>query len=123
MKNNAPKSIDDYIAGYPKDIQAKLRKIRAVIRKAAPAADEGISYQMPVFKMSGNLVYFAAFTNHISFFPTSSGVAKFQKELKGYATSKGTIKFPLDKPMPYALISRITKYRVKENLEKAKRKK
>ncbi len=123
MKDSTPKTIDEYIAGYPKDVQVKLRKIRAVIRKAAPDAAEGISYQMPVFKLSGNLVYFGAFSTHISFFPTSSGVAKFQKELKVYGTSKGTIKFPLDKPMPYALISRITKFRVKENLEKAKRKK
>jgi uncharacterized protein YdhG (YjbR/CyaY superfamily) len=122
MKNNPPMDMDEYIQRSPKDMQNILRKIRATIRKAAPNAEEAISYQMPAFKLGGNLVYFAAFSDHISFFPTSSGVAKFKKELVKYKTSKGTIKFSLDKPIPYGLISKITKFRVKENIEKGKRK-
>lgn len=123
MKNTTPKNIDDYIDRYPKDVQAKLRKIRATIRKAAPDATEAISYQIPTYKLGGNLIHFAAFPNHISLFPTSSGVANFQKELAGYETSKGTIQFPLDRPIPYGLITRITRFRVKESSEKAKQKK
>lgn len=123
MKSTTPKNIDEYIERYPKDVQAKLRKIRATIRTAAPTATEAISYQIPTFKLAGNLIHFAAFPKHISLFPTSSGVAKFQKELAGYETSKGTIQFPLDRPIPYGLITRITRFRVKENTEKAKQKK
>lgn len=122
MKNTPPKDIDEYIQRNPKDIQIILKKIRAAVRKAAPNAGEGISYQIPAFKLEGNLVYFAAFSEHISFFPTSSGVAKFKKELAKYETSKGTIKFPLDQPIPYGLIMKITKFRVKEIMEKAKKK-
>jgi uncharacterized protein YdhG (YjbR/CyaY superfamily) len=114
MKNTAPKNIDEYLGRYPKEIQTILQKIRIAIRKAAPSAKETISYQMPAFRQGGVLVYFAAFSDHISFFPTSSGVRKFQKELGKYETSKGTIKFPLDKPIPYGLISKITKFRVGE---------
>ncbi len=123
MKSATPKNIDEYIGRYPKDVQAKLRKIRATIRTAAPTATEAISYQIPTFKLAGNLIHFAAFPKHISLFPTSSGVARFQKELAGYETSKGTIKFPLDRPIPYGLITRITRFRVKENSERAKQKK
>ena len=123
MKSGTAKNIDEYIDRYPKDVQAKLRKIRSTIRKAAPDATEAISYQIPTFKLGGNLIHFAAFPNHISLFPTSSGVAKFQKELAGYETSKGTIQFPLDRPIPYGLITRITRFRVKENSEKGKQKK
>lgn len=123
MKSTTPKNIDEYIGRYPKDVQAKLRKIRATIRTAAPTATEAISYQIPTFKLGGNLIHFAAFPKHISLFPTSSGVARFQKELAGYETSKGTIKFPLDRPIPYGLITRITRFRVKENSERAKQKK
>ena len=97
-----------------------MKKIRETIRKAAPEAKEKISYQIPTFKLGGNLVHFAAFTKHISFFPTSSGIAKYKKELEEYETSKGTDQFPLDKPIPYNIITRITKFRARENLEKTK---
>lgn len=123
MKNTPPKNIDEYIGRFPENIQEKLQKIRITIRKAAPTAIETISYQMPAFKLGGILVYFAAFTDHISFFPTSSGVKKFQKELKEFETSKGTIKFPFDKPIPYELISNITIFRVQENMGKISKKK
>jgi uncharacterized protein YdhG (YjbR/CyaY superfamily) len=123
MEKTPPKNIDEYIGRFPENIQEKLQKIRITIRTAAPDAIESISYQMPAFKLGGILVYFAAFSNHISFFPTSSGVRKFQKELKDFETSKGTIKFPLDKPIPYELISKITIFRVKENTEKINKKK
>jgi uncharacterized protein YdhG (YjbR/CyaY superfamily) len=123
MKNTSPRSIDEYIERYPKDIQVILRKIRATIRRAAPNAKEAISYQIPTFKLGENLVHFAAFTEHISFFPTSSGVMEFKKELDKYETSKGTIRFPLDKPIPFVLISKITKFRVNEVIENGKKKK
>jgi uncharacterized protein YdhG (YjbR/CyaY superfamily) len=122
MKNNPPVDIDEYIKRSPKDIQKTLQNIRTTIRKAAPNAEEVISYQMPAFKLGRIVVYFAAFSDHISFFPTSSGVTKFKKELVNYETSKGTIKFPLGKPIPYGLISKITKFRVKETIEKGKKK-
>jgi uncharacterized protein YdhG (YjbR/CyaY superfamily) len=123
MDNSSPANIDEYIGRYPKEIQVILRKIRVTIQKAAPDAKEAISYQIPTFKLGGNLVHFAAFSTHISFFPTSSGIAKFKKELGVYETSKGTVSFPIEKPIPYGLISKITKYRVMENIEKAKKKK
>lgn len=112
------KNIDEYIATFPKNTQTVLQELRQAIRDAAPEAEEAISYQMPAFKLKGNLVYFAVFKNHIGFFPTSSGVQAFQKELSSYETSKGTIRFPLDKPIPFDLVKRIVKYRVKENLGK-----
>jgi uncharacterized protein YdhG (YjbR/CyaY superfamily) len=116
-------SIDEYIAQFPEDIQKKLQELRATIHAAAPNAVEKISYMMPAFALNGILVYFAAFKNHISFFPTGSGVEHFMAELTDYATSKGTIQFPLDKPMPLELVSRITAFRVQENLKKAEIKK
>src|SRR6266498_2712779 len=119
----APKDIDDYIAGFPKDIQTILQKIRQIVKKAAPEAQEKISYQMPTFYLNGNLVHFAAFKNHIGFYPTPSGTAKFKKEIAGYQAAKGSIQFPLDQPIPYDLISQIVEFRVKENLAKAKKKK
>lgn len=114
---------DAYIADFPADKQRLLIQMRATIRKAAPKADEKISYGMPCFFQEGNLVYFAAMKNHIGFYPTSSGVANFTKELEGYITSKGAIQFPLDKPLPVKLITMIVKFRVLENLEKASVKK
>ena len=114
-----PRTIDEYIAGFPDDIQDRLQKIRMTIRKAAPQAEEKISYQIPTFALNGNLVHFAAFKNHIGFFPTSSGIREFKKELSIYKCSKGTAQFPLDKPIPLGLISRIVKFRVKENLARA----
>src|SRR6185295_4229342 len=100
MKTNAPKNIDDYIAGCPKDVQAILKKIRTTIRKAAPDAEEAMSYQMQTFKLKGNLVHFAAFKNHIGFYPAPTGIEQFKKELAIYQKGKGTLQFPLDKPMP-----------------------
>ncbi|TDO28381.1 iron chaperone [Sediminibacterium goheungense] len=114
---------DAYIADFTADKQRLLIQMRATIRKAAPKADEKISYGMPCFFQEGNLVYFAAMKNHIGFYPTSSGVANFTKELEGYITSKGAIQFPLDKPLPVKLITMIVKFRVLENLEKASVKK
>ena len=118
-----PKSIDEYIAGFPKDIQAILQKIRQIVKKAAPEATEKISYQMPTFYLNGNLVHFAAFKHHIGFYPTPSGTAKFKKEIAAYQAAKGSIQFPLDHPIPYDLIREIVEFRVKENLAKGKKKK
>jgi uncharacterized protein YdhG (YjbR/CyaY superfamily) len=116
------KDIDEYIAGFPKDIQAILQKIRQTVKKAAPDATEKISYQMPTFYLNGNLVHFAAFKNHIGFYPTPSGTAKFKKEISGYQAAKGSIQFPVDQPIPYDLIRQIVEFRVKENSAKAKKK-
>lgn len=112
-------SIDEYIATFPPDIQKILEKIRAIVKAAAPEAQEKISYQMPTFFLNGNLVHFAAFKNHIGFYPTPSGIEKFKKELAGYQGAKGSVQFPLDEPIPYALISEIVKFRVKENSQAA----
>ena len=118
-KHTAPKNIDEYIAGFPNNVQEILEKIRMTIRTAAPDAEERISYQIPTFTLKGNLVHFAAFKNHIGFYPTSSGIEKFKNELSGYEGAKGTVRFPLDKPIPFDLIGKIVKFRVKENLERA----
>lgn len=117
-----PKDIDEYIAGFPKDIQAILQKIRQTVKKAAPDASEKISYQMPTFYLNGNLVHFAAFKHHIGFYPTPSGTEKFKKEISGYQAAKGSIQFPLDQPIPYDLIRQIVEFRVKENSAKTKKK-
>ena len=116
------KAIDNHIAKFPKAIQAILKKIRATIREAAPEAEETINYGIPTFTLKGNLVHFAGFKNHIGFYPTPSGIEKFKKELSSYEGAKGSAKFPLDKPIPYALIGKIVKFRVRENLEKAETK-
>ena len=115
----APKNIDEYIAGFPPEVQEKLEKLRATIRKAAPKAEEAIKYMMPTFTLNGNLVHFAAFKNHIGFYPAPKGIEAFKDELAAYELSKGTIRFPLDKPIPYALIGKIVKLRVTQNLEKS----
>ncbi len=115
----APNKIDEYIAGFPRDVQAILEKVRTTVREAAPGAEETISYGIPAFNLKGNLVFFAAFKNHIGFYPTSTGIEKFKDELSVYKGSKGTVQFPLDKPIPYGLISRIVEFRVKENLKTA----
>lgn len=117
-----PTNIDEYIARYPEDIQKILEKMRATIREAAPEAEETISYQIPTFTLKGNLVHFAAFKNHIGFYPAPSGIKQFKNELSPYVGGKGTVKFPLDKPIPYDLIAEIVRFRVRENLEKAERK-
>ncbi|EMJ86130.1 iron chaperone [Leptospira kirschneri] len=116
------KNIDEYINLFPEDVQDKLRKLRSAIRKAAPNAEEKISYQMPVFALNGNLVYFAAYKKHIGFYPTSSGIKKFQSELNEYKTSKGAVQFPMDQPLPLRLIAKIVKYRIKENTQTKKSK-
>lgn len=108
-------SIDEYIRSFPEDIQKLLSEIRAAIKAAAPDATEKLSYQIPTFYLNGNLVHFAAFKKHIGFYPTSSGISAFQDELKGFKSAKGSVQFPLDKPMPIDLIKRIVKYRVGEN--------
>ncbi len=120
MKINKLKfsSIDEYIAAQPPDIREKLKKLRQTITKAAPEAEEVISYQMPAYKFHGMLVYFAVFKNHISFFPTSSGVQFFKDRLTAFEISKGTIKFPLDKPIPLRLVAEIVKFRLQENTDK-----
>jgi uncharacterized protein YdhG (YjbR/CyaY superfamily) len=115
-------TIDEYIALFPEDIQKKLRELRATIRVSAPGATEKISYQMPTFFLKGNLVHFAAFKNHIGFYPAPRGIEAFKEELAIYAGSKGTVRFPLDQPLPLDLISKIVKFRVAENLKKAERK-
>jgi uncharacterized protein YdhG (YjbR/CyaY superfamily) len=116
-------SIDDYIATFPEEIQKILEEIRATIKTAAPDAEEKISYQMPTFTLKGNLVHFAAFKKHIGFYPVPTGIEKFKKELSVYEGAKGSIKFPIEKPLPFGLITKIVKFRVKENLERAKTKK
>ncbi len=119
---SAPRNIDEYIAGYPKDVQKTLREVRKTIRKAAPAAEETIKYKMPTYTLNGNLIYFAAFKNHIALYPAPKGSAKFNKELAAYRGAKSSVRFPLDKPIPHDLVSQIVKLRVKTNLEKAKAK-
>ena len=117
------KEIDKFIAAYPEEVQAVLNKVRATIREAAPGAEETINYGIPTFTLNGNLVHFSAFKTHIGFYPTPSGVEKFKKELSKYEGAKGSVKFPLDQPIPYELIEKIVKFRVKENLAKAEAKK
>jgi uncharacterized protein YdhG (YjbR/CyaY superfamily) len=120
MDNRQNRSIDEYISNSPENVQDTLKKLRRVIKGAAPEAQETISYRMPAFKLNGILVYFAATKNHIGLYPTSSGINAFKKELSLYETSKGTIRFPLDKPIPFNLVEKIVRFRVKENLSKAK---
>ena len=114
-----PTTIDDFISNYPAAIQTVLETLRSTIRKAAPDATEKISYAIPTFYLQGNLVHFSAYKNHIGFYPGASGIEIFHDELSAYKTSKGTVQFPVDKPLPLALITKIVKYRVKQNLEKA----
>jgi uncharacterized protein YdhG (YjbR/CyaY superfamily) len=114
-----PKNIDEYISSFPMDVQEILEKVRATIKKAAPEAKETIKYRMPTFTLNGNLVYFAGFKNHIGFYPVPSGIEQFKEELSVYKQGKGSVQFPLDKPMPLDLIRRIVEFRVKENLKKA----
>ncbi len=113
------RTIDEYIATFPAEIQEKLQAVRATIRAAAPDAQERISYAMPAFALHGNLVYFAALKDHIGFYPTSSGIAAFQQELSAYKGTKGAVRFPLGEPLPLDLISRIVKFRVAEDLAHA----
>lgn len=118
----APKDIDEYVAGFPKDVREILEKIRMTIRKAAPDAEEAIKYRMPTFTLNGNLVHFAAFKNHIGFYPAPRGIEAFKDELSPYEGGKGSVRFPLDEPVPFDLISKIVEFRVQENLRKAEAK-
>ena len=120
--NNSFKNIDEYISLFPKETQALLRQMRATIKEVAPDAEEAIKYQMPTFVLKGNLVHFAAYKNHLGFYPVPTGIEKFKKELSAYKTSKGAVQFPLDKPLPLALIRKVVKFRVAENLKKAEEK-
>lgn len=117
-----PKNIDEYISRFPTDVQVILQKIRATVRSAAPDAEEFIKYQMPTFMLNGNLVYFAAFKNHIGFYPPVTGDKGLGKQLSVYKGPKGSLKFPMDKPIPYDLIKKIVELRVRENLERAQAK-
>jgi uncharacterized protein YdhG (YjbR/CyaY superfamily) len=120
--DGAPKNVDEYLAGVPEPARGTLNKMRAAIRSAVPPeATETISYGMPAFKYNGVLVWFAAFSNHCSLFPTASVVEAFKNELKGFSTSKGTIHFPTDKPLPTALIKKLVKARIAQNESKKRR--
>ncbi len=114
-----PQTLDAYIAGFPQDVQEILQKIRRIISDAAPDAQEAIKYQIPTFVLGGNLVHFAAFAKHIGFYPTPSGIEQFKDALSAYKTAKGSVQFPLDSPIPYNLIRRIVKFRVKENRDES----
>lgn len=118
---NGYASIDGYIADYPPDIQERLEAMRRTIREAAPEAKEIISYQMPTFYLNGNLVHFAAFKQHIGFYPAPSGIEAFREELAAYKGAKGSVQFPLDQPLPLELVRRITAFRAEENLAKGKK--
>ena len=113
-----PKTVSDYIAAFPKDVRARLRQVRAAIRRAAPEAKEGISYGIPVFRQGGNLIYFAGAKNHIGVYPVPKGTKEFQKELAPYRAHKSTVQLPLDRPVPVRLLTRMVKYRLKEHLAK-----
>lgn len=117
-RNSIPRDVDDYISAFPSDVRDLLERMRSTIRKAAPNAEEKISYGIPTFELKGNLVHFAAFKRHIGFFPGASGVAKFKQELSAYKGAKGSVQFPFGKPIPLGLVSRIVKFRVKENLQR-----
>ena len=110
----SPKNIDEYIAGFPRDVQKILKQIRTTIKKVAPDAEEAIKYGIPTFVLNENLVHFAAFKNHIGFYPTPSSIEAFKDELFRYESAKGSVQFPIDEPMPLSLIAKIVKFRVKE---------
>jgi uncharacterized protein YdhG (YjbR/CyaY superfamily) len=121
MKRTTPKNIDAYIAGFPNPVQQILKKIRATIKKAVPKAEETISYQIPSFTLNGRyLIYFAAYKKHIGMYPAPRASEEFKAELEAYEGGKGTVQFPLDKPIPYGLIKRMVKFKAKENIERAK---
>ena len=120
MNKKVPKDIDDYAARFPEGTRQRLKKMRLAIRRAAPKAKEKISYGIPAFTLNGNLVYFAAYKNHIGFYPGAAAVAAFKRELSVYKGAKGSVQFPLDQPLPLALVARIVKFRVKQNLGRRK---
>lgn len=112
--NGPPTNIDEYIAGYSDDLQEILEQVRGTIKNAAPDAEEAIKYQIPTFVLNGNLVHFAAFKNHIGFYPTPSGIEAFKQELSRYKSAKGSVQFPINEPMPLSLIDRIVRFRANE---------
>jgi uncharacterized protein YdhG (YjbR/CyaY superfamily) len=114
-----PKDIDEYIRSFPKEVQGMLEQLRAAIKKAAPGAEETISYSMPAFKLNGLLVWFAAYTHHIGFYPRASAMLAFKDELSMYKSAKGSVQFPLDRRLPIALITKMVKFRADENMQKA----
>jgi len=120
QKRGIAKGIDEYIKGFPPEVQNRLKRIRKTIKEVAPDAEEKISYGMPTFTLKGNLVHFAGYKNHIGFYPTPSGIEKFKDEISVYEWSKGAVKFPHDKPVPFDLIRKVLVFRVEENLEKSK---
>jgi uncharacterized protein YdhG (YjbR/CyaY superfamily) len=111
------KTIDEYIKTFPEHVQTILEEMRATIRETAPEAKEAISYQIPTFRLNGNLVYFAGYKNHRGFYPAPSGIEAFKKELSPYKSAKGSVQFPIDKPLPYDLVKKIVLFRVQENLK------
>ena len=115
------RTMDEYIVTFPRNVQVILKELRRTIRDSAPEAEEAITYGMPAFKLNGNLVFFAAFKNHIGFYPTPSAIEAFKEELSDYEVSKGTIRFPMNRPVPLDLVRRIVTYRVKENQNRKKR--
>ena len=115
------RTIDEYIAGFPENVRDILEELRQVIRQAAPQAEEAMRYGIPTFRFNGNLVHFAAFKNHIGFYPTPSAIETFKEELSPYKQAKGSVQFPIDKPIPYDLIQKIVEYRVEECLESKKK--
>ena len=119
----SPDNIDDYIAGFPADVRRCLNQVRAAVRRAAPDAVEAIKYRMPTFVLDGNLVHFAAFKNHVGFYPTPSAIEEFKQELAPYKSAKGSVQFPLDQPMPLDLVRRMVEFRVKQARAKSKAKK
>lgn len=116
-----PETIDDYIIGFPEDVQKKLQEVRQAIRKATPDAEEAISYAMPTFKLNGNLIHFAGYSNHIGLYPGPQAIEAFKEELANYKGAKGSVQFPLQAPLPLDLITRITEWRVVKQMEKGKR--
>ena len=122
MNKKTPKNFDDYLDRFPKEVQQRLQKMRLTIKKAAPKAKETISYGIPAFTLDGMLVWFAAHKSHIGFYPRASAIAAFKKELSAYKGAKGSLQFAFDEPLPLALVSRIVKFRVKQNLSKRKKK-
>lgn len=119
MPTPKPDNIDEYISGFPEDVQKILEQIRVTIKEAAPGAEEAMKYAIPTFILKGNLVHFAAFQHHIGFYPVPSGIKAFEQELSVYKTGKGSVQFPLNQTMPLDLITRIVKFRVEQNLKKA----
>lgn len=120
MQTSHSRNIDEYIAGFPENVRQLLEEMRSAIQKAAPQAEEAIKYGIPTFVFNGNLVHFAAYKNHIGFYPAPAGVAEFKKAISPYEAGKGTLRFPLDKKLPLALIGKIVKFRVKKNSETTK---